>query len=92
MRMSSTPSPWGPLMTTDDPVEGKSCQDKYQDWITDVAKMRSAAPDAIYMHPLPADRDIEVTNEVMMAASVVLRSGPRHRLHAQRGVMALTMW
>jgi N-acetylornithine carbamoyltransferase len=39
-----------------DPAEGKRIQDQYKDWITDAAKMGRAKPDAIYMHPLPADR------------------------------------
>ena len=36
-----------------------------QSWITDERKMKLAKPDAIYMHPLPADRNIEVTDGVM---------------------------
>jgi len=51
---------WGPLMTTQDPDEGKRIQDQYKNWITDSRKMALAAKDAIYMHPLPADRDVEV--------------------------------
>ncbi len=83
---------WGPLMTTDDPVEGKRFQDQYKDWITDAAKMAVAKPDAIYMHPLPADRDIEVTSEVMDGPQSVVFDQAENRLHAQNGVMALTMW
>ncbi len=83
---------WGPLLTTDDPAEGKKLQDKYQDWITDAAKMRRAAPDAIYMHPLPADRDIEVTSEVMDGPQSVVFDQAENRLHAQKAAMALTMW
>ena len=83
---------WGPLLTTDDPAEGKKLQDKYQDWITDAAKMRLAAPDAIYMHPLPADRDIEVTSEVMDGPQSVVFDQAENRLHAQKAAMALTMW
>ncbi|MGC9397483.1 MAG: ornithine carbamoyltransferase [Anaerolineae bacterium] len=83
---------WGPLMTTDDPVEGKRIQDQYKDWITDAAKMAAAKPDAIYMHPLPADRDIEVTSEVMDGPQSVVFDQAENRLHAQKGVMALTMW
>ena len=83
---------WGPLLTTDDPVEGKKLQDKYQDWITDAAKMQVAAADAIYMHPLPADRDIEVTSEIMDGPQSVVFDQAENRLHAQKAVMALTMW
>jgi len=83
---------WGPLLTTDDPTEGKKLQDKYQNWITDAAKMRLAAADAIYMHPLPADRDIEVTSEVMDGPQSVVFDQAENRLHVQKATMALTMW
>ncbi|MBN1875683.1 MAG: ornithine carbamoyltransferase [Anaerolineae bacterium] len=83
---------WGPLLTTADPAEGKRLQDKHQDWITDAAKMKLAKPDAIYMHPLPADRDIEVTSEVMDGPQSVVFDQAENRLHAQKAVMALTMW
>ena len=83
---------WGPLLTTDDPEEGKRLQDKYEDWITDSEKMRLAKPDAIYMHPLPADRDIEVTSEVMDGPQSVVFDQAENRLHVQKATMALTMW
>jgi len=83
---------WGPLLTTDDPAAGKKLQDKYQDWITDAAKMKLADPGAIYMHPLPADRDIEVTSEVMDGPQSVVFDQAENRLHVQKAAMALTMW
>jgi N-acetylornithine carbamoyltransferase len=83
---------WGPLLTTADPTEGKRIQDSYKDWITDAAKLAVAKPDAIYMHPLPADRDIEVTSEVMDGPQSVVFDQAENRLHAQKAVMALTMW
>lgn len=83
---------WGPMMTTADPEEGKRLQDKYKDWITDAAKMKRAQPDAIYMHPLPADRDVEVTSEVMDGPNSVVFDQAENRMHAQKGVMAMTMW
>ena len=82
---------WGPLLTTQDPVEGKAIQDKYAHWITDQRKMDLAKPDAIYMHPLPADRDVEVTSEVMDGPNSVVFDQAENRMHAQKAVMALTM-
>jgi N-acetylornithine carbamoyltransferase len=82
---------WGPLLTTEDKVEGKKIQDSYKHWITDEAKMRLAKPDAIYMHPLPADRNIEVTDGVIDSAQSVVYDEAENRLHAQKAVMALTM-
>jgi N-acetylornithine carbamoyltransferase len=82
---------WGPLLTTTDATEGKRIQDQYKDWITDARKMALAKDDAIYMHPLPADRDIEVTSEVMDGPNSVVFDQAENRLHAQKAVMALTM-
>jgi N-acetylornithine carbamoyltransferase len=83
---------WGPMLTTTDPDEGKALQDKYESWITDERRMKLAKPDAIYMHPLPADRDIEVVSAVMDGPNSVAFDQAENRLHAQKGVMALTMW
>ncbi len=82
---------WGPLLTTTDPDEGKRIQDQYKDWITDEHKMALAKPDAIYMHPLPADRNIEVTDAVMDGPNSVVFDEAENRMHAQKAVMALTM-
>jgi N-acetylornithine carbamoyltransferase len=82
---------WGPLLTTQDAEEGKRIQDRYKNWITDERKMRLAKPDAIYMHPLPADRNIEVTDEVMDGPNSVVYDEAENRLHVQKAVMALTM-
>ena len=82
---------WGPLMTTSEHDEGKRLQDQYKHWITDQRKMSLAKDDAIYMHPLPADRDIEVTSEVMDGPNSVVFDEAENRMHAQKAVMALTM-
>src|SRR3990172_8221756 len=82
---------WGPLLTTTDPAEGKIVQDNYSHWITDARKSALAKPDTIYMHPLPADRDVEVTSEVMDGPNSVVSDQAENRLHAQKAVMALTM-
>ena len=82
---------WGPLLTTTDPEEGKIIQNKYEDWITDSKKMKLAKEDAIYMHPLPADREIEVSNEVLDGPQSLVIDEAENRLHVQKAVMALTM-
>jgi N-acetylornithine carbamoyltransferase len=82
---------WGPLLVTDDQTEGKRIQDQYKHWITDARLMSLAKDDAVYMHPLPADRDIEVTSEVMDGLNSVVFDQAENRLHAQKAVMALTM-
>ncbi|HEY47473.1 MAG: ornithine carbamoyltransferase [Anaerolineae bacterium SM23_ 63] len=82
---------WGPLCTTTDPDEGKRIQDQYQDWITDERKVALAKENAIYMHPLPADRNIEVTDGVIDGPHSVVFDEAENRLHVQKAVMALTM-
>ena len=54
-------------------------------------RIKLAKPDAIYMHPLPADRNIEVTDGVMDGPQSVVYDQAENRLHAQKAVMALTM-
>ncbi len=82
---------WGPLLTTSDKTEGKKLQDSYKSWITDERKMKLAKPDSIYMHPLPADRNIEVTDGVIDGPNSVVYDEAENRLHAQKAAMALTM-
>jgi N-acetylornithine carbamoyltransferase len=82
---------WGPLLTTQDPEEGKRIQDQYTDWIADEAKIALGKDDVIYMHPLPADRQVEVSNSVIDGPHSVVFDEAENRLHAQKAVMALTM-
>src|SRR5574338_638242 len=82
---------WGAMLTTEDANEGARIIDQYKHWITDAQKMKAAKDDAIYMHPLPADRDVEVTSEVMDGPNSVVFDEAENRLHAQKAVMALTM-
>jgi len=82
---------WGPLVTTTDVEEGAKITKKYESWITNEKRMKLAKEDAIYMHPLPADRNIEVTNAVLDGPQSVVYDQAENRLHAQKAVMALTM-
>jgi N-acetylornithine carbamoyltransferase len=81
---------WGALLTTTDEAQGARIIQKYRDWITDERRM-ALAPGAIYMHPLPADRNIEVTDGVIDGPRSVVYDQAENRLHVQKAVMALTM-
>jgi N-acetylornithine carbamoyltransferase len=82
---------WGALLTTPDEAEGARIIDSYKSWITDEARMATATPDAIFMHPLPADRNVEVTDAVIDGPHSAVYDEAENRLHAQKAVMALTM-
>lgn len=85
------PKSWGPLVTTTGKEEGKALIDKYKSWITDQRRMNLAKEDCKYMHCLPADRNLEVTDEVIDGTCSVVYDEAENRLHAQKAVMALTM-
>ncbi len=82
---------WGSMLTTDDLDESAEISKKYTDWITDERRMELADEDAIYMHPLPADRNIEVTDGVIDGRWSRVFDQAENRLHVQKAVMALTM-
>ena len=78
---------WGAMVHTADPAEGAQIIKKYESWITDERRMGLAKPDAIYMHPLPADRNIEVTDGVMDGLQSVVYDEAENRLHVQKAIM-----
>lgn len=82
---------WGAMVHTPDEKQGAEIISKYSSWITDERRIGLAKPDAIYMHPLPADRNIEVTDAVIDGPNSVVFDEAENRLHAQKAVMALTM-
>jgi len=82
---------WGAMLTTTDEGEGAAIIDKYPDWIADERRMAMAHEDAIYMHPLPADRGVEVADAVIDGPHSVVFDQAENRLHGQKAVMALTM-
>lgn len=55
------------------------------------ALMAGAAPDAIFMHCLPAHRGEEVAAAVIDGPQSVVFDGAENRLHAQKGVLAWTL-
>ena len=85
------PKSWGCMLTTDDLEESARIGAQYSDWIADERRMALAKPDAIYMHCLPADRGVEVTDAVIDGPNSVVYDEAENRLHVQKAVMALTM-
>ena len=85
------PKSWGALLTTSDDAESARIGSQYTGWITDERRMALAKPNAVYMHCLPADRNIEVTDAVIDGPQSVVYDEAENRMHVQKAAMALTM-
>ena len=86
------PKSWGCLDTMGRrPEESLRIAKKYVHWICDAEKMKRARPGTLYMHPLPADRGNEVTDEVIDGPQSVVFDEAENRLHTCKAIMALTM-
>ena len=85
------PKSWGAMLTTTDNDESAAIGRQYTDWITDDRRMAMANDNAVYMHCLPADRNIEVADSVIDGAQSVVYDEAENRLHVQKAAMALTM-
>jgi N-acetylornithine carbamoyltransferase len=86
------PKSWGCLDTMGaNPAESLRIARQYTGWICNADRMKLARPDALYMHPLPADRGNEVTDEVIDGPHSVVYAEAENRLHTAKAIMALTM-
>ncbi len=85
------PKAWGCMLTTENLQESAEISKQYRHWICDEKRMALAKEDAIYMHCLPADRNIEVADAVIDGPQSVVYDEAENRLHVQKAVMALTM-
>ncbi|MNK70380.1 Ornithine carbamoyltransferase [compost metagenome] len=59
----------------------------FDGWIVDGAKMSRAAPDALFMHCLPAHRGEEVAAEVIDGPQSVVWDEAENRLHVQKALI-----
>ncbi len=59
----------------------------FADWQVDADMMRVAAPNALFMHCLPAHRGEEVSAEVIDGAQSVVWDEAENRLHVQKALM-----
>jgi ornithine carbamoyltransferase len=86
------PKSWGCLETMGSkPEESLRIAKQYTKWICDAPRLARARQGALYMHPLPADRGNEVTDEVIDGPQSVVYDEAENRLHTAKAIMALTM-
>ncbi len=68
-------------------AENEVRRQAFADWCVDEDMMTQAAPDALFMHCLPAHRGEEVTGGVIDGAQSVVWEEAENRLHAQKALM-----
>ena len=68
--------------------EGGTRLQAFEGFTVDEALMACAAPDAVFMHCLPAYRGLEVTGQVIDGPQSGVFQQGHNRLHAARGVLA----
>ena len=71
--------------------EASQRREAFAGYQVDAKLMSLAAPEAIFMHDLPAHRGEEVSAEVIEGAQSVVFDQAENRLHAQKGALALIL-
>ncbi|VFR43687.1 Ornithine carbamoyltransferase [plant metagenome] len=67
--------------------ENEERRKAFADWCVDAELMQLAAPDALFMHCLPAHRGEEVTGEVIDGPQSVVWDEAENRMHVQKSLM-----
>jgi ornithine carbamoyltransferase len=79
------------LSMADSEGEAAARQHAFAPYQVTARLMASAAPDAIFMHCLPAHRGEEVAAEVIDGAASVVFDEAENRLHAQKAILAWSL-
>lgn len=96
------PKAWAPVTLFQPPVgtydfkKAQEIMDTYKSWKTTSELMDTCDKKAIYLHCLPADRGLEVNNDVMDKTEgegwrSAIFDEAENRLHVQKAVMSLVM-
>ena len=73
------------------PDEDLEMRASLKHWRVEKKHFDKAATDAIFMHAMPIEREVEVTNEVIDSPRSVIYDQAENRLHVVKAIMALTM-
>jgi len=68
-------------------VDHEARVDAFESFAVDAALMQRAAPDALFLHCLPAHRGEEVTDEVLDGPQSAVWDEAENRIHAQKAVL-----
>ncbi|MDE7546502.1 ornithine carbamoyltransferase [Acetobacter fabarum] len=79
------------ISMSDSHEEAASRMARLEPYRVDAKLMALAAPDALFMHCLPAHIGEEVTQDVFEGPHSVVFDEAENRLHAQKGILAWTM-
>ena len=79
---------WASMGSENEAAERRTAFSEYQ---VDEDLFRQAAPNAIFMHCLPAKRGEEVTDGVMESARSVVFDQAENRLHAQKALLLMLL-
>jgi ornithine carbamoyltransferase len=81
---------WGSFQMTKE--EDKEYRRQFkEDWCISDRHFENADPNAVFMHCLPADRGLEVTNELIDGERSIVYDEAENRLHVQKAILALIM-
>ena len=81
---------WGSLTLTRE-ENAKYGEQFKKDWCVQSSHFEKANRVSYYMHPLPADRGEEVTDEVIDGPKSIVYDQGENRLHIQKAILALLM-
>jgi ornithine carbamoyltransferase len=73
------------------PEQVKEREQELKEWIVTDELLALGDKYIKFMHPLPADRNLEVTDSVMEGKHAIVYDQLENRLHAQKAVLALTL-
>ena len=79
---------WTSMSDGPEEAHGNNRRARLEAFRVDAALMGGAAPDALFMHCLPAHRGEEVTDEVIEGRWSVVFDEAENRLHAQKALLA----